>query len=77
MGQESDRQEPRKPAIRILEQQINTGLTEIERSTSGLLMSGLSAGMDMGFSVFLMATLMTLDQGALPRPITETMVALA
>lgn len=31
----------------------------------------------MSFSVFLMATLLTLDQGSLPHPVTEIMVASA
>lgn len=73
-----EEREPRKPAESILKQQISSGLTELERSTSGLLMSGLSAGLDVGFSVFLMATLKTLDSGkGLPAPISELMVAAA
>ena len=74
---QADKREPRKPAIRILEQQIQSGLNELERSTSGLFMAGLSAGMDLGFSIFLMGVLMTLDQGRMPRPLNEIVVATA
>ncbi len=46
---------PRKPARQILEEQISGGLEEIQRSTSGLLVAGHSAGLDLGFSGVLMA----------------------
>ncbi|MCZ7569557.1 MAG: formate/nitrite transporter family protein [Ardenticatenaceae bacterium] len=51
------------------------GLGEIERSTSGLFMAGLSAGLDVGFSLFLMAVMLTLVTGMLARPIVEILVA--
>ena len=72
-----DKAQPRKPARRILEQEMSEGLTEIERSTGGLVIAGLSAGLDLGFSVFLMATLMSLNLDGLPRIFMEMMVALA
>lgn len=52
---EIDAAEPRKPARRILEQEITEGLGEMERSTSGLVIAGLSAGLDVGFSLLLIA----------------------
>lgn len=70
-----DEVEPRKPARRILEQEIAEGLNELERSTAGLLLSGLSAGLDLGFSVFLMAVMLTNAQGLLAKPIVEILVA--
>ena len=70
-----DEVEPRKPARRILEQEIAEGLTEIERSTAGLLLSGLSAGLDLGFSIFLMAVMFTNAQGLLAEPVVEILVA--
>jgi formate/nitrite transporter FocA (FNT family) len=72
---DADRREARKPAIRILEHEISEGLAEIERSDSGLLMSGFSAGMDLGFSILMMAVLLTLAKDSLPRPVTELLVA--
>lgn len=49
-----------KPYTEILRQQIAQGLGELERPTGGLLTSGLSAGLDLGFSLFLMAIVITL-----------------
>ncbi|MEZ4869154.1 MAG: formate/nitrite transporter family protein [Caldilineaceae bacterium] len=72
---ELDRGEPRKPARRILEQEISEGLGEIRRSTAGLFISGLSAGLDVGFSLFLMAVMQTYTSGALPEPIVQILVA--
>lgn len=70
-----DQTEPRKPARRILEQEIAEGLGEIRRSTTGLFISGLSAGLDVGFSLFLMAVMYTYAHGALPEPIVQILVA--
>jgi len=58
-GAEIDAAEPRKPAIRILEQEITEGLETIQRSTLGLLMVGLSGGLDVGLSVLLIAVTLT------------------
>lgn len=59
----------------ILEEEIASGLNQIRRPTAGLLLSGLSAGLDVGFSLLLMAVMMTLSEGALSRPVTEILVA--
>ena len=59
----------------ILFQQILQGKGEIERSTGGLLLSGLSAGMDIGFSTFLMAVMLTLVEDQLPPAIVQLLVA--
>ncbi len=45
--------EPRKPARRILEQEIAQGLSEMKRPSLGLFISGLSAGLDIGFSPYI------------------------
>ena len=39
----------------ILAEEIQTGLGELERSTSGLFLSALSAGLDIGFGPLFMA----------------------
>jgi formate-nitrite transporter family protein len=46
----------------ILEHEITEGLREIERPTTGLLISGVSAGLDVSLSVFLIAVVMTLTR---------------
>ncbi len=69
-----DAAEPRKPARRILEQEISEGLGEIRRSTAGLLMAGLSAGMDVGFSLLLIAIALTRADNLGPLA-TELLVA--
>ncbi len=59
----------------ILAQEIATGVRELERSAPGLLLSGLSAGLDVGFSLFLMGVMTTLVRGVLPRPVAEILIA--
>lgn len=67
--------EPRKPATRILEQEIEEGLGEIERPAGGLFLSGLSAGLDVGFSLLLMAVTLTAFQGEVAPPVVKFLVA--
>jgi formate/nitrite transporter FocA (FNT family) len=67
--------EPRKPATRILEQEIEEGLGEIERPAGGLFLSGLSAGLDVGFSLLLMAATLTAFQGTVSPAIVQVLVA--
>jgi len=52
-----------KEVNQILEEQIHASLKEFERSNSGLLLSGFTAGMEIGFSVVLMGTIYTLFAG--------------
>ncbi len=72
---EIDQVEPRKPARRILEQEISEGLGEIERPLPGLFLSGLSAGMDVGFSLLLMAVTLSQFGGVIAEPFVNLMVA--
>lgn len=44
----------------ILADELARGLTELERPARGLALSGLSAGLDIGFGVLLMATFLSL-----------------
>jgi formate/nitrite transporter FocA (FNT family) len=55
----SDATEPKKPSRQILEHEIEEGVDALERPLGGLFMSGLSAGLDIGFSLFLMALVRT------------------
>ncbi|MCB8945079.1 MAG: formate/nitrite transporter family protein [Ardenticatenaceae bacterium] len=68
---EVDRAAPRKSARRILEQEITEGLGELRRTAGGLFISGLSAGLDVGFSIFLMAIFLSLAGDKLSEPIIE------
>jgi formate/nitrite transporter FocA (FNT family) len=68
-------QEPQKGYETILAQEIETGVTELERSGRGLFLSGLSAGLDVSFSLLLMAVMTTLAAGRLPEPVVEMLVA--
>lgn len=60
-----DEQTPQKSKTVILDQAANEALSQIERERKGLILSGLSAGLDIGFSVILMAMVITLFQGIL------------
>jgi formate/nitrite transporter FocA (FNT family) len=66
-GQKSYRQ--------ILAGEIASGLREHERPSHGLLISGFSAGLDVSFSLFLMAVALTLTEGSLARPAVELLTA--
>lgn len=61
----------------ILDQEIRQGVDELERPAAGLFTSGLSAGLDIGFSVLLMAVVLTLVDDRLPEPIARLLVASA
>ncbi|MFC6835702.1 formate/nitrite transporter family protein [Halomarina ordinaria] len=64
-------------AADILESLIETGRSEMERETSGLLLSGLSAGLDIGFGPLLMAVLLTLSESGYGDVGTELLLASA
>jgi formate/nitrite transporter FocA (FNT family) len=59
----------------ILSDQLTEARGEINRSTSGVLLSGLSGGLDLSLSVLLMATMITLVGDVFSKPIREIMVA--
>jgi len=59
----------------ILGREIEQGVRELGRPTGGLLTSALSAGLDLGFSVLLMAVMLTLVGTDLPVSIREILVA--
>jgi formate/nitrite transporter FocA (FNT family) len=73
--EEEKREEPQKSYETILEQEIAAGLTELERPAPALLLSGLSAGLDVSLSLLLMAVMKTLTQGQ-PRVVSEILVAM-
>jgi formate/nitrite transporter FocA (FNT family) len=61
--EKSDEIEPKKASRQILLHEILEGRAVLERSAGGLFVSALSAGLDIGFSLFLMAVMMTRLQG--------------
>ncbi|MDS0478477.1 formate/nitrite transporter family protein [Natrinema sp. 1APR25-10V2] len=65
------------PTPDILESVIESGQHEIEREPEGLLLSGFSAGLDIGFGPLLMAVLLTLSDGGYGDLGTELLLASA
>ena len=47
----------------------------LHRSTVGLFISGLSAGVDLGFSVLLMGVMWTQAHNRMPEPILHLLIA--
>ena len=68
-------QAPKKAAKQILRHEIAEGLDALERPAVGLVVSGFSAGLDVGFSLFLMAVAVTRADGELPRAVEKLLVA--
>jgi len=64
-----------KPYREILLQEIEHGLRELSRPASGLFISGLSAGLDIGFGALLMAVNLTLSKGVLAAPVVDMITA--
>lgn len=70
-----DRGPPLRSYRTILKQQIVTGLVEYRRPTLGLALSSFSAGLDLGFSVLLMAAVMTAFRGAVSDALEHVIVS--
>ncbi len=60
---------PKKPYRQILIDEMTEGLHAMQRSVTGLSLSGLSAGLDIGFSLFLMAAMQTLAGEYFSQPV--------
>lgn len=61
----------------ILEEQLETGMEEHKRSNFGLLLSSFSAGLEIGFSIFLMGVLHTLFAEQLSESVMHVLLAFA
>ncbi len=61
----------------ILDEQIETALREHRRSNQDLFFSAISAGLEVGFSVFLMAVVYSLFHGFLHPSVLHVLIALA
>jgi formate/nitrite transporter FocA (FNT family) len=66
---------PQKSQVQILQHTEEAALTQLNRSPAGLMLSAFSAGLDIGFSVLLMAVILTLFNGVFPDPVVEFLVA--
>lgn len=64
-----------KTSYEILQEEISQGMGELNRPAPGLLLSGLSAGLDVGFSLFFMGVVYTLMLPDTPEPLTTFLVA--
>jgi formate/nitrite transporter FocA (FNT family) len=69
------RERPQKSYHTILEQQLAEATEELERPAAGLLLSGLTAGLDIGFGPFAMVTLATVTRDAFSKPVRELLAA--
>lgn len=67
-----DEPAPKKASAQILQHEIKESQESIDRPTARLFVSGLSAGLDIGFSLLLMAVMKTaVDKGGLPEAARE------
>jgi formate/nitrite transporter FocA (FNT family) len=71
----TNREETQKSYHDILRQQVHEELVQIHRPTAGLFISGLSAGLDVGFSLLLMAVMYTMTNGVFAEPVVNILVA--
>jgi hypothetical protein len=67
--------EAKKPYRQILKEEVSSGMRELRRPALSLFLSALSAGLDVGFSLLLMATMMTFAGHSLSWPVTELLIA--
>jgi len=66
---------PKKAAKQILRDEISEGLAALERPWATLFVSALSGGLDVGFSLFLMAVIQSDARDKLPEPVVNILVA--
>ena len=64
-----------KPTQSVLDSLIGSGLHEMRRERSGLLLSGLSAGLDIGFGPLMMGVVLTLSANGFGDLGTELLLA--
>lgn len=68
-------QEPQRDYQAILDDEIAAGVRQFGRSRSGLALSSLSAGLDIGFGPLLMVVVLTLFAGRESEPVVRLLVA--
>ena len=72
---ERSRSDEKKSYEEILQEEIDAGLEELRRPAKGLLLSSLSAGLDVGFGILAMAVIATLATGELPEVVVRLLEA--
>lgn len=75
MAKRAQEPDSQKTSGEILTAEIAQGLQELRRNAIGLTLSGLSAGLDIGFSLFLMAAMLTAVGGQLPDGVVRILLA--
>ena len=70
-----EEQTAKKASRQILHHELVEALDALERSKKRLFASGLSGGLDIGFSLLLMATMYSVAEGLVPKPVFEMLVA--
>ena len=70
-----DEPEAKRPGREILRQELQEALASMEGSTRTLCLSGVSAGLDIGFSPLLVAVMRTQTGGQLPQAVIEILSA--
>ncbi len=71
-----EEQKPQKSQLLILQHAEEAAMTQLDRNMKGLLLSALSAGLDIGFSVLLMTVVYGNFHGFVSEPALKFMVAL-
>jgi formate/nitrite transporter FocA (FNT family) len=69
-----DEETSKKAPEDILRTEIHEGVDALERSVGSLFISGLSAGLDVGFSLLLMAAMSTAAEGRLSPAVVQILV---
>ncbi|MFI4850417.1 MAG: formate/nitrite transporter family protein [Gimesia chilikensis] len=69
-------EEAKKAPGQILQAELVEAMDALTRSSLRLFLSGLSAGLDIGFSLFLVAVVQTLGQGSLSEPVLKLLVGM-
>jgi formate/nitrite transporter FocA (FNT family) len=69
-----EERKPQKSQLLILQHTEEAALTQLERNSKGLILSGISAGLDIGFSVLLMAVVLAAFTGIFPHPVVKFIV---
>jgi formate/nitrite transporter FocA (FNT family) len=74
-GSASEPAEAKKPSTQILRHEIDEGADALERPIYALFVSSVSAGLDIGFSLFLMAVVRTLGDPVFDEQVLVFLVA--
>jgi formate/nitrite transporter FocA (FNT family) len=67
--------EPKVASQEILQHELTEALDALQRSVPSLFSAGIAAGLEVGFSLFLMGVMHTLASGHLSEPVTRLLVA--